>query len=145
MDDTLSQIDLSRALCALLEEHRGMDVVGLDLRGLNAWTDFFVIATVNSNTHQQGLERHIKDFCYEKGIDILRVSPRPREQRRGAERLIMDDEWRLIDLGAIVIHLMTEKARSFYELERLWGAADVVYKSSSSSRSSSSSSSKSSS
>jgi ribosome-associated protein len=57
----------------------------------------------------------------------------------------MDDEWRLIDLGAIVIHLMTEKARSFYELERLWGAADVVYKSSSSSRSSSSSSSKSSS
>lgn len=145
MDDMLSQIDLSRTLGALLEEHRGVDVVALDLRGLNAWTDFFVIATVASNTHQQGLERHIKDFCHENGIDILRVSPRPHEQRRGAERLIMDDEWRLIDLGAIVIHLMTDKARSFYELERLWGAADVVYKSSSSSRSSSSSSSKSSS
>jgi ribosome-associated protein len=143
MDDMLSQIELSKALGVLLEEHRGLDVAALDLRGLNAWTDFFVIATVTSNTHQQGLERHIKDFCHEKGIDILRVSPQTR-QRRSAERLILDDEWRLIDLGAIVIHLMTEKARSFYELERLWEAADLIYKSSSS-RSSSSSSSKSSS
>ncbi|MDR1400040.1 MAG: ribosome silencing factor [Treponema sp.] len=141
MDDTLSQIDLSKALVALLEEHRGVDVVALDLRGLNAWTDFLVIATITSSAHQQGLERHIKDFCHEKGINILRVSPRLREQRHSSERLIIDDEWRLIDLGAIVIHLMTEKTRSFYELERLWGASDVVYKSSSSSRSSSSSSS----
>ncbi|MCL2181480.1 MAG: RsfS/YbeB/iojap family protein, partial [Treponema sp.] len=30
------------------------------------------------------------------------------------------DEWRLIDLGSIIIHLMTQSLREFYELERLW-------------------------
>ncbi|MDR3333532.1 MAG: ribosome silencing factor [Treponema sp.] len=120
MDDTLPADNRAAAieLGKLLREHRGGDVVVMDLRGLNTWTDFFVLATVTSRTHLQGLERHIKEFSQEKGIDILRKSPVPR----GA-----DDAWRLIDLGVLVIHLMTAKTRSFYELERLWGAAAVVF------------------
>jgi ribosome-associated protein len=137
MDDTLLT-ESAQALGALLEEHHGGDVVVLDLRGLNAWTDFFVISTVTSNAHLRGLERHVKDLCEERGLEILRFSARPRATRSGMAT--PDEEWRLIDLGAIVIHLMTAKSRSFYELERLWGAAAVIYSSSSKSSSSSSSS-----
>jgi ribosome-associated protein len=107
----------ARALGELLRDARGLDVVALDLRGLNAWTDFFVIATVSSGAHRSGLERHIKDFAREKGLEILRRSSRPSGG--------VEDEWSLIDLGDIVIHLMTEKARLFYELERLWGASPL--------------------
>ena len=96
-------------MCKLLEEHRGGDVVALDLRKLHLWTDFFIIATVTSNTHMEGLERHIKEFCREKNFDIL-----------GHSRRNVDDEWRLIDLGWVVIHLMNKSAREFYDLERLW-------------------------
>jgi ribosome-associated protein len=102
------------ALGELLREARGLDVVALDLRELNAWTDFFVIATVSSGAHRSGLERHIKEFAREKGFEVLRRSRRPSGG--------VEDEWSLIDLGDIVVHLMTEKARLFYELERLWGA-----------------------
>jgi ribosome-associated protein len=103
----------ARALGAMLEEHKGKDVIVMDLREMNAWTDFFVIATASSNTHLDGLERHIKDFCAEgeSAWEILRRSRRPDVQ---------DDEWRLLDLGSIVVHLMSERARSFYELERLY-------------------------
>jgi ribosome-associated protein len=101
----------ARALGALLEEHKGKDVVVLDLREMNAWTDFFVIATASSNTHLDGLERHIKNFCAGEAWEILRRSRRPGAQ---------DDEWRLLDLGTIVVHLMSENVRSFYELERLY-------------------------
>jgi ribosome-associated protein len=101
------------ALGKLLRDARGLNVVALDLRGLNSWTDFFVIATVSSGAHRSGLERHIKEFARQEGLEILRRSPKPS---RGLE-----DEWSLIDLGDIVVHLMTEKARLFYELERLWG------------------------
>jgi ribosome-associated protein len=116
--------DLSPEACSALElgrlltEHRGGDVVVMDMRNLNFWTDFFVIATVNSGSHLQGLERHIKEFSREKGIDIRGKSRRP-----GA-----DDEWRLIDLNTIVVHLMTAKCRSFYELERLWDSAELLYR-----------------
>ena len=101
----------------LLADHRGLDVVVMDMRELNFWTDFFVIATVTSNTHLMGLERHIKDFVRENDLEIFHRSRRPKS----------DDEWCLLDLGGIVIHLMTARVRSFFELERLWSAAPLVY------------------
>jgi len=93
----------------LLKEHKGQAVSVMDLRGINNWTDFFIIATVTSETHTDGLERHIKNYCRENEIEIL-----------GSSRKSTDNEWRLIDLGFIIIHLMTERAREFYDLERLW-------------------------
>ena len=106
----------------LLYEHNGADVVVMDMRRLNFWTDFFIIATVTSNKHLMGLERHIKDFVRDNGLEILHRSRKPEE----------NDEWRLLDLGGIVIHLMTERTRSFFELERLWSAAPLIYSSKSS-------------
>jgi len=101
------------SLGELLRDHRGADVQVLDLRGIGSWTDFFVIATTNSGTHMDGLDLHIKEFCHERGIDILRRSRKPDGE----------DEWRIIDLGPIVIHLMNGKTRAFYDLERLYSMA----------------------
>jgi len=63
-----------------------------------------------------GLERHVKDFCREKGLEILRRSHRSK-RGLGAD---IPDEWRIIDLGHVVVHLMSAKAREFYDLERLY-------------------------
>jgi ribosome-associated protein len=106
----------------LLSASHGGEVVVMDMRNLNFWTDFFVIATVTSGVHLSGLERHIKEFARERGLDILHRSRKPETE----------DEWRLLDLGAIVVHLMNAKTRAFYELERLWSAAPIVYSSKSS-------------
>jgi ribosome-associated protein len=112
------------ALGDLLRGHKGADIVVLDLREQGAWTDFFVIATASSDTHLDGMERHIKGFCDEREIGILRRSRKPNAQ---------EDEWRIIDLGSIVIHLMSRRARDFYELERLYHSSSYSKSSSSSS------------
>ena len=127
MDDTLqsdsvlqgNDVFLEKAveLGKLLEGHNGMDVVVMDMRPLNFWTDFFVIASVTSNTHLYGLERHIKNFVRENDLEILHRSRKPEK----------DDEWCLLDLGGIVIHLMTARVRGFFELERLWSSAPVIF------------------
>ena len=124
MEDTLPAVErpegavtgkaTALALGELLREHRGGDVVVLDLREMNAWTDFFVIATATSNAHLRGMERHIKEFCREQDLEILRRSRKPAS---------LDDEWCLIDMGPIVVHLMNGRARAFYELERLYSQA----------------------
>jgi ribosome-associated protein len=106
----------------LLSESHGGDVVVMDMRNLNFWTDFFVIATITSSVHLSGMERHVKEYARERGLDILHRSRRPE----------IEDEWSLLDLGGIVVHLMTARTRTFYELERLWSAASVVYSSKSS-------------
>ena len=120
MEDMLSAIE---SLGDLLREHNGGDVTALDLREMNTWTDFFLIATATSNTHLDGLERHIKEFCGERGIEILRRSRKPPAAHGGRasyQTQILEDEWRIIDLGAAVIHLMSRRAREFYDLERLY-------------------------
>jgi ribosome-associated protein len=118
MEDTLPANDkaLALELAALIRDHRGESVIVMDLREMNYWTDFFVIATVTSNAHLQGLQRHIRDYIREKGIE-------PLSHHRKTKT---DDGWNLTDLGNIVIHLMSEKSRSFYELERLWSAAVIL-------------------
>ncbi|MDR2398775.1 MAG: ribosome silencing factor [Spirochaetaceae bacterium] len=110
-------------LGALLRDYRGGNVLVMDLRELDGWTDFFVIATVTSSTHLQGLEQHIREFSKQKDIPILRSSlqPRPLPGYRAAE------EWRIIDLGVMAVHLMTAQTRAFYELERLWSAAPIIF------------------
>jgi len=119
MDDTL-QIN-ALELGKLLADHNGLNVVVMDMRSLNFWTDFFIIATVTSNTHLSGLQRHIKDYTQEKGMEILHRSKRPDTNELSSE------EWSLLDLGGIVIHLMTAKIRNFFELERLWSAAQIIF------------------
>jgi ribosome-associated protein len=118
MEDTLQADDKTAALelAALIKDHRGEAVIVMDLREMNYWTDFFVIATVSSATHLQGLQRHIRDYARERGMEMLRRH----------RKISSDDEWNLTDLGNIVIHLMSEKSRSFYELERLWSAAVII-------------------
>ena len=131
MEDMLPEINAvqtAEAVGNLLRDHKGEDVLILDLREMEAWTDFFVIATAASDTHLDGLERHIKELCREKEIEILRRSRKPgaRAGNRGQE-----DEWRVIDLGSVVIHLMSRRARAFYDLERLYSMAAGDHSSSS--------------
>ena len=116
MEDMLPEIKtLAAGLAQLLQEHKGQNVSLLDMYeaaasyGVANWTDFFIIATVSSTAHMNGLERHLKDYCREKEIAVF-----------GSSRKNTDDQWRLLDLGSIIIHLMTADAREFYDLERLW-------------------------
>ena len=102
-------------LGSLLALHNGQDVKALDLSSLNAFTDYFVIATVTSSTHMKGLMKRIKDLLAEHGVDII-------GKHRGSE----DDDWSLVDCGWCVVHLMSERARGFYEIEKLWFQATSI-------------------
>jgi ribosome-associated protein len=119
--------DISQELGKLLHEHKGSEVRVLELPE-DAWTDFFVIATATSDARLDGLERHIKEFCQSRGIEILRRSRRPDL----SDRVLMsgmqapEDEWRIIDLGSAVIHLMSRRAREFYDLERLYSNSQIT-------------------
>lgn len=98
------------ALGKLLMDHKGENVKVLDVSGSNTWADYFIIATVSSSAHSRGLQKHV----YETLKDLsLEIRPTKRKMPDG-------DEWTLIDLGDVIVHLMTETARDFYDLEKLW-------------------------
>jgi ribosome-associated protein len=109
-------------IARLLEEHQAEDTLALFIGSQSDWTDYFVIATVTSTGRLRGLLRHLRQFLGEHGLEPL------HRQKR-----MEPDGWVLIDCGNIVIHLMSNEMREFYELERLWFSGEKVYHSSKSS------------
>jgi ribosome-associated protein len=100
-----------RAAIQAAEEKQAADIVLLDLEGLGAFTDYFLICTGFSSPQ-------VAAICDKVEEDLERMSIRRihREGKTGSD-------WMLLDFGGLIVHVFTERARHFYDLERLWRAA----------------------
>ncbi len=94
----------------LLTDYKGLDTMVLDVSKLNSWTDYFVLTTVNSSSHWKGLYKQVKDYAKENELEIHVPN----------KKIASGDDWNLIDLGVVVVHLLSADARMFYDLEKLW-------------------------
>lgn len=122
MADTVSKRKTALGIGRFLEEHKGLDTKVLDLEGRSSWTDYFVITTVASAAHLQGIIRQLYDFLSESGVEL-----------RYRHRQVQDTGWVILDCGEIVVHLMDAERREFYDLENLWFQAKSLSYSSKSS------------
>ena len=97
-----------------LDEKKGRDIKLLKIDQISTLAEYFLICTGTSNTH-------VKTLCdyAEYAMEQLGETMLGREGRRG-------NTWELLDFGAIVVHVFTEEARDFYNLERLWADAEQV-------------------
>ena len=96
------------------EEKKAVDIRVLDLREVTSFTDFFLICSVANPRQGQAVADEIHKQMKEVGE--LPVS------FEGYDRA----EWILMDYGDFLVHIFSESARSYYDLERLWRHAKVV-------------------
>ena len=103
------QLD-DRILTALhaAAEKKALDVVVLDLREIATFTDFFVITTGANERQVQAISDEVYESLKRSGSAAARV-----EGYKTAE-------WILLDYGDFIVHVFEQKARRFYDLERLW-------------------------
>ncbi len=97
---------------AALEDLKAKDITTIDVRGKTSITDFMVIASGTSGRHVKSLAENVLEKVKEQG-----VRPVGNEGQDGGE-------WALLDLGDVVVHVMQEATREFYDLERLWQGAE---------------------
>ena len=102
--------DLARAADLALDRKAGSPTV-LDLRGISGATDWFLIVTGNSDTHVRSIAENIIEEMKKAGYAADHVEG------------LRAGRWVLIDYIDFVIHVFHPDARSFYQLERLWGDA----------------------
>ena len=100
-----------RSVAAAAHERNASRPIILDLRGLSDVTDFFVIATGDSDTHARAISENIIERAREDGF-------RPA----GVEGL-KGGRWVLLDYVGLIVHVFVGEVREFYQLERLWGDA----------------------
>ena len=108
----LSEFDdrIRRALHAAAEK-KAIDPTVLDLRGISSFTDFFLIVTGANRRQAQAISNEIVEQSKRHGNPAARVEG------------YQNAEWILIDYGDFVVHVFDDKARRFYDLERLWREA----------------------
>jgi ribosome-associated protein len=111
----VSSEQLAIAAVEGIRDKKGLEIVTMDLRNVKgAITDFFVIASGTSDRHVQALADSVEKYIREN----LNDKPMSRE---GMQR----GEWVLLDYVNVVVHLFQNDRRQFYDIESLWGDAEI--------------------
>ena len=103
-----------KATVAALEDIKGHDIVIFDVRRMTAFFDKVVIASGDSARQNKSLAKHVQEKLKALGVTAHGVE--------GTE----SGEWILVDLGAVVVHIMQPAIRQHYNLEELWGGAATL-------------------
>ena len=91
-----------------LEELKAVDTKILSLKDISSFTDIMIITSGTSSRHMSSISDKIQENLKEKSIPIISV------EGKGSS------EWVLLDLGDIVVNIMSKSARELYDLESLW-------------------------
>jgi len=97
-----------------LSDKKARDVKVLKTEAQTVLADYFVICNGSSSTHIKALVDEVDRQLSEAGEPPIR--------REG----LRSDIWVLMDFGCVIVHVFTDEARKFYNLERLWSDAEVI-------------------
>ena len=89
-------------------EKKAIDIVVLDLREIASFTDYFIVTSGANERQVQAISDGVYESLKKMGSNAARV-----EGHKTAE-------WILLDYGDFIVHVFEQKARNFYDLERLW-------------------------
>ncbi len=106
---------LAREIVDILDQHKGEDILLLDLHEVCSFADYFVLCTGAS-------ERTVRALSEE----VLR---RLKADRRGIPRGVegkASSGWVLLDFGDVIAHLFSPELRRYYRLEDVWKSGKVV-------------------
>ena len=104
--------ELLELVTKTLEDNKAEEIVSLNVQELTNVTDWMVICNATSKRHAHALGEHVLSKTKEQGIKPLGVE--------GDD----ENEWVLVDLGDIVVHIMLFEIRKFYSLEKLWSVTE---------------------
>ena len=94
---------------------KAFDIVALDLREIASFTEFFIIASGTNVRQVQAISDEITEKLKEQlNSRVIRIEG------------YQTGEWILLDYGDFIVHIFEQKAREFYDLERLWRDAKKV-------------------
>jgi ribosome-associated protein len=115
--DEVSSEELRDLIVKGMQEKKGVDVVVMDLREVkNAICDYFIICSGNSDTQIDAIAQSVDEEVHKN------TGQNPWHQEGKMNR-----EWILLDYVDVVAHVFKKERRAFYDLEQLWGDADVQY------------------
>ena len=110
----MTSYEMAIALAKALDGKKGQDIKVLKTEELTTLADYFVLCTATSSTQVKAMSDACEEAMEKKGEQVHHI-----EGHRGGT-------WLLMDFSSVVVHVFTDEARKFYDLERLWGDAQEI-------------------
>lgn len=101
--------DLVSFVVDKVDDMKARDIITLDVRGKSSITEYMVICSGTSNRHTKSIAGYLAQEVKKMGVQPLGIEGEA------------SGEWVLLDLDSVVVHVMLEESRQFYQLEKLWG------------------------
>ena len=103
--------NIQKKITQALEDIKAFDIISMDVRKLTSVADFMIIASASSSRQTKALAKNVVEKMNEIDIEVIGVEG---EQEGG---------WVLVDVGDIIVHIMTPPTRAYYNLEELWSGS----------------------
>jgi ribosome-associated protein len=107
----MSPDKLAKTAVAALEDIKGRDIVVFNVTKMTALFDKVIVASGDSNRQVRALANNVCEEVKKSGGHVLSIE--------GAQT----GEWVLVDLGAVIVHVMQPAIRQYYNLEEIWSTA----------------------
>jgi len=102
-------LKLAKVAVKIAEDKKGENIVLLDVQELTEITNYFVIITANSMPQINAIANEIeKTLKYDYETEVLR--------RDGGTTV----NWKVLDFGGLIVHVMSQDLRLLYNLENIW-------------------------
>ena len=96
---------IRKEVISALEDIKAFDIVSLDVRKITSIADFMVIASASSSRQAKALANNVQEKLKQSKIDVVGIEGES------------EGDWVLVDLGDIIVHIMTPTTRAYYNLE----------------------------
>jgi ribosome-associated protein len=104
----LNQQEFTDFILANVEDMKAKDITVIDVIGKSSVTDTLIVCSGTSKRHVSAIAENVIVECKQADRSPLSVEGKA------------EGEWVLVDLGELVLHVMQEQTREFYQLEKLW-------------------------
>ena len=110
----METLDLKTICCNALDDLKAQNILVLDIREISDFAHWFIIATASSSRNAKAISNKL--------IESLKLQKQNLVGVEGQD----DSEWILVDCGDVVVNIMQQETREFYDLESLWGEKTLV-------------------
>ena len=110
----MKNLDLKTICCSALDDLKAQNILVLDIRDISSFADWFIIATASSSRNAKAISNKLIESLKQQKHHLVGVEGQD------------DSEWILVDCGDVIVNIMQQETREFYDLESLWGKKTLV-------------------
>ena len=112
----LNDLDFAFIAANAASEKKGESILLLNVSKLTVISDYFLIVTAKSTPQVEAISKHIEGALSDLNYRLV------------SKEGFVGNNWTVLDFGNLVVHIMSEKERAYYKLEKFWSNATVIEK-----------------